>query len=85
LAGLPNFIPNRRKGLLTTDVQGGGDRQAFLWCRIEWRDGHYIIHVPERQSSGQNRCLPNVNAFLPIPVGIEKLRAGDFAEVILLD
>lgn len=85
LAGLPNFIPNKRLGHLTSDVKGGGDRQAFLWCRIQWQDGHYIIHVPERQGSGQNRCLPNVNAFLPIPVGVEKLRAGDLAEAILLD
>lgn len=84
LAGLPNFIPRKRQGQLTASVKGASDRQAFLWCHIEWQDEHYVIHVPERQGSGQIRCLRNVNALLPVPAGVNTLAAGELADVILI-
>jgi molybdopterin molybdotransferase len=84
LAGHLNVLPEKRNAVLTEDVRGGGNRQTFLWCRLEWQENRYNVSVSQRQGSGQNRCLTSANTLLSVPVGVKKLRQGEDVEVFLL-
>lgn len=84
LSGRGKVPPTKRTGILTTEVKGGGKRQAFLWCRVEWTGGGYQVSVPQRQGSGQHRSLQGANALLSIAVGTERLLPGEDVEVFLL-
>ena len=84
LAGQKDPLPARRSGVLATAVEGGGKRQAFLWCRLEWVDNGYRVTVPERQGSGQHRSIQGANALLAMPAGTGQLLPGDAVEVLVL-
>jgi molybdopterin molybdotransferase len=84
LAGFADVVPIRRSGVLANDVKGGGKRQAFLWCRLDWQGDRYRIVVTNRQGSGQNRSLQGANALLAVPVGVERMAAGETVEVLPL-
>lgn len=84
MTGHPPAAGETRRGVLTETVRGGGKRQAFLWCRLEWAGGGYRIHVTRRQGSGQNRSLQGANALLAVPGDIDRLEAGDVVRVQLL-
>jgi len=84
LAGETDLRPVTRKARLLNDVKGGGKRQSFLWCQLEWQEDGYQVSVPQRQGSGQNRSIQGANALLAIPLGVEKLHAGDIVEVLVL-
>jgi molybdopterin molybdotransferase len=84
LAGETDILPEKRRAVLTNKVKGGGERQAFLWCRLEWQESAYKVTPSQCQGSGQNRCLSAANALLSVPVGVEELRAGEDVEVLLL-
>jgi len=84
LAGAAEARPVTRKARLTAAVRGGGDRQAFLWCRLEWAGEEYRVSVSGRQGSGQNRSIQGANALLAIPPGTEALAAGERVEVLVL-
>lgn len=84
LAGQAEVLPAKRQAILSEDVKGGGKRQLFLWCQLEWQDNAYRVKTSRRQSSGQNRCLTNTNAMLPVPIGVETIAAGEKVEVLLL-
>lgn len=84
LAGHSQLLGETRKGVLSETVRGGGKRQAFLWCRLEWDGDGYRVHVTRRQGSGQNRSLQGANALLAVPGDIEKLDAGQVVAVQLL-
>lgn len=83
LAGHTFVLPEKRRAVLTDEVAGGGMRQVFLWCRLEWQESSYRVTVSRHQGSGQNRCLSTANAIIPVPVGISKLQAGELVEVFL--
>jgi len=85
LSGQKDITPKKRTGVLATEVEGGGKRQSFLWCRLEWVDGEYQVTVPKRQGSGQHRSIQGANALLSIPVGTSKLHSGENVEVLLLE
>jgi molybdopterin molybdotransferase len=84
LAGHAQFLPETRKGILVESVRGGGKRQSFLWCRLDWIGDGYRVQVTSRQGSGQNRSLQGANALLAVPVDVETLAAGDVVAVQLL-
>ncbi|MBE0574702.1 MAG: molybdopterin molybdotransferase MoeA [Desulfuromonadales bacterium] len=84
LAGETDILPERRRAILTSEVMGGGERQTFLWCRLKWQERAYIVTLSQCQGSGQNRGLSTANALLSVPVGVEKLGAGEDVEVLLL-
>jgi molybdopterin molybdotransferase len=84
LAGQATVLPETRRAILIDEVTGGGIRQVFLWCRLEWEENSYRVSVSQYQGPGQNRCLSTTNAILPVPVGSCKLHAGDVVEVFLL-
>ena len=85
LFGEKDITPNKRTGALTSEVKGGGKRQLFLWCRLEWAGREYQVTVPKMQGSGQHVSIQGANALLSIPIGTEELRTGEIVEVILLD
>jgi len=84
LSGQVNILPGKRRARLTHGVTGGGKRQAFLWCRLGWDGNSYQVTVSKCQDSGQNRCLADANAILPVPIGTEELEAGTDVEVLLI-
>ena len=84
LAGQPQVQAEMRQGVLVESVHGGGKRQSFLWCRLEWTGNSYLVQVTRRQGSGQTRSLQGANALLAVPIGVEKLEAGEVVEVRLL-
>jgi len=84
LAGKTDLRPVTRRARLLNDVKGGGKRQSFLWCQLEWREDGYRVSVPQRQGSGQNRSIQGANALLAIPLGTEKLESGETVEVLVL-
>jgi molybdopterin molybdotransferase len=84
LAGKTNALSEKRLATLTSEVTGAGNRQAFLWCQLEWHEDGYKVTPSKRQGSGQNRCLTAANAILPVPVGTDKLKSGNMVEILLL-
>ena len=84
LAGERGVRPVTRKARLAGAVKGGGDRQAFLWCRLEWDGEEYRVSVSNRQGSGQSRSIQGANALLAIPLGKTALEAGERVEVLVL-
>lgn len=84
LAGQVNVLPERRRAVLNNGIKGGGTRQAFLWCRLEWQANGYRVIVSQHQGSGQNRCLSAANAMISVPAGIHKLDRGTEVDVLLL-
>jgi len=84
MRGVKDVAPGRRQATLLRDLKGGGQRQTFLWCRCDWREGGYQVDVPQRQGSGQIRSVQGANALLPLPVDGTELNAGQQVEIILL-
>jgi len=84
LAGLINPLSEKRKAVLANEIIAGGNRQTFLWCKLEWQKNGYNVSVLQHQGSGQNRCLTGINALLPVPTGTKKLVKGEPVEVFLL-
>ena len=84
MAGDSNYPLQKRSGMLTEKVHGGGKRQIFIWCQLEWRDDHYEVTPQSRQGSGQNRSIQGANALLSIPVGTTHFAQGEQVEVLLL-
>jgi len=85
LAGEADVLPEKRIATLTHDVIGGGKRQAFLWCSLQWDKSEYQVTVSQRQGSGQNRCLASKNAILSVPTDVKSLYSGDRVEVLLIE
>lgn len=85
LSGHSDILPQKRMATLTHDVPGGGTRQAFLWCSLQWQQDGYAVTVSQRQQSGQNRCLVAKNAILAFPREVKSLSSGQLVEVLLID
>jgi molybdopterin molybdotransferase len=84
LSGEQVITPTSRQAVLLADVVCGGNRQAFLWSRVDWNGEGYQVKVSPQQGSGQNRSLQSANALLAAPVARERLSAGETVEVFLL-
>ncbi len=84
LAGQADVLPEKRRARLTHNVTGDGKRLALLWCRLEWDGNSYQVTASKEQSSGQNQCLADTNAMLPVAAGIEQLEAGTDVEVWII-
>lgn len=85
LAGHVNALPEKRIAALTQEVLGGGKRQAFLWCSLQWDKDEYRVTISQRQGSGQNRSLAFNNAILPVPTYVKSLQPGELVEVLLIE
>jgi len=84
LAGQAEVLPEKRRARLTHNVTGDGKRLALLWCRLEWDGNSYQVTASKEQSSGQNLCLADANAMLPVAAGVEQLEAGTDVEVLTM-
>ena len=84
MAGHRDYHLQKRSGILTGKVQNKGDRQRFLWCRLEWRNDQYQVTVQSHQGSGQNRSIQGSNALLTIPAGTAQIDQGERVEVLLI-
>jgi molybdopterin molybdotransferase len=84
LAGQTDVLPEKRRARLTHNVTGDGKRLALLWCRLEWDGNSYQVTASKEQSSGQNQCLADANAMLPVAAGVEQLEAGTDVEVLII-
>jgi len=85
MTGQTNCHLQKRSGILTGEVKGGGNRQLFLWCLLEWSNDQYEITVRSNQDSGQNRGLQGAKALLSVPVGTTHIAQGEHVEVLLLE
>ncbi len=85
LSGQVDVLPKKRMATLMHEVKGGGKRQAFLWCSLQWEENRYQVTVSQRQGSGQNRCLATKNAILAVPTNVSSLNAGDQVQVLLIE
>lgn len=84
MAGHTDFHLQKRNGILNSKVKGGGDRQIFRWCRLEWNNDRYEVDIQSHQGSGQNLSIQGANALLTIPVGRSQIDRGEIVEVFLL-
>ena len=85
LSGSDTKQPETRLATLTHDIAGGGKRQSFLWCSLEWVENKYYVTVSQRQGSGQSRCLISKNALLSVPTTIKSFKQGDQVEVLVIE
>lgn len=84
LAGDPAPQPRRCRATLTCPVRGAGNRQSFLWGRVEESQGHYRFTPSSRQGSGQMRGLQGAQALLPLAAEGPDLAAGSEVELLLI-
>ncbi len=84
LAGQQDPLPIKRRGILQQEVKVGGQRQAFIWSRCDWSAAGYQVQALDQQGSGQTGAVQAANALLAVPLGHERLTAGQAVEVILL-
>ncbi len=85
MAGHRDDHLQKRNGILTGQVKNKGDRQRFLWCRLEWRNDQYEVTVQSHQGSGQNLSIQGSNALLAVPAGTAQMDQGKRVEVLLLE
>ena len=84
LAGDPAPHPRRCRASLACGVRGAGNRQSFLWGRVEESQGHYLFTPSSRQGSGQMRGLQGAQALLPLAADGPDLAAGSEVELLLI-
>ena len=65
-------------------MRGAGNRQSFLWGRVEESQGHYLFTPSSRQGSGQMRGLQGAQALLPLAADGLDLAAGSEVELLLI-
>lgn len=84
LAGFPGPLQPRLRATLTVAIDGGENRQRFIWGSLQERDGRFDFVPSARQGSGQNRSLQAVQALLPVPGGHPGMTAGTEVVVMLV-
>jgi molybdopterin molybdotransferase len=84
LAGFSTTRPPRLRVALSEAIKGGGNRQRFIWGRLEICDGFFSFSAAHRQGSGQNRSLQGAHALLPMAAYGPDLPAGSEVEILLL-
>lgn len=84
LAGFPATHFPRLRVTLSETIKGGGNRQRFIWGRLEIGNGAFSFSSAQYQGSGQNRSLQGAQALLPVAAHSPDLPAGSEAEILLL-
>lgn len=84
LAGHGPSLPASCQATLTTAVRGGGNRQTFLWGRVEEESGRYRFTPSQSQGSGQTRSLQGAQALLSVAAGSPDLAVGTQVTVMLI-
>ena len=84
LAGWAAPCLSRLRATLTDDVKSDGNRQSFLWGRIELRAGRPFFEPSFRQGSGQHRSTQGAQALLSVEPASPGLAAGSEADVFVI-
>ena len=84
LAGYRPSLASCCQATLTTQVRGGGNRQTFLWGRVDEEQGRYLFTPFQNQGSGQNRSLQGAQALLSVAAGSPDQAVGTEVTVILI-
>ena len=84
LAGFSATHFPRLRVTLSEAIKGGGNRQRFIWGRLEIGNGAFSFSSAHYQGSGQNRSLQGAQALLPVAAHSPDLPAGSEVEILLL-
>lgn len=84
MAGFRDPLSPLCRATLKAPVRGGGKRQTFFWGKVEIKEGRYFFTPSNIQSSGQNRCMQQVHALLPVPIGSPDLEVGQEVEILMI-
>ena len=81
-----NWNPEFIKAIATQEMTGNSKRESYLWGKIDLVDGSYRFEVAGgSKSSGNLINLAQTNALAVIPLGVDKIAAGDKVMAILVD
>lgn len=84
LAGFRDPLSPMCRATLAAPVRGGGKRQTFFWGKVEVKEGRYVFTPSNVQSSGQNRCMQDAHALLPVPIDSPDLEVGQGVEIMMI-
>ncbi len=87
LAGLPQsaWTPTWLNATTTQDLTSSGDRESYLWGKVELRDGEYHYTLSGgTQSSGNLINLAGTNALGVVPIGTNLINAGEKVRVLAI-
>jgi molybdopterin molybdotransferase len=87
LAGLPpsTWQPTWLNATTTQDLKSSGDRESYLWGKVELIDGDYHFTLSGgTHSSGNLINLAGTNALGSIPIGTNLISAGEKVRVLAI-
>ncbi len=88
LAGLPQstWTPTWLNAIATQDLTSSGDRESYLWGKIELIEGEYYFTLSSGTYSSANLIdLAGTNALGVIPVGTNSIETGRKVRVLAID
>lgn len=87
VSGLPesSWHPNWIAATTTQDLTADGQRETYLWGKLDLIDGRYHFSLAGGTQSSANLInLAGTNALAVIPVEVTKLAAGTTVQVLML-
>ena len=87
LAGLPEstWKPTWLKAIATQDLKSSGDRESYLWGKVELIDGDYhFTRSGGTHSSGNLINLAGTNALGVVSIGTNLISAGEKVRVLAI-
>jgi molybdopterin molybdotransferase len=88
LAGLPQstWTPTWLNAIATQDLKSSGDRESYLWGKVEAIDGDYhFTRSGGTHSSGNLINLAGTNALGVMTIGTNLISAGEKVRVLAID
>lgn len=77
----PMFVTGRSPHVLC----GTGQRETYLWGRVQWRDGGYEFQLAEGGANSGNLVnLAQTNGLAVVPVGQTRISAGEPISILWL-
>jgi molybdopterin molybdotransferase len=86
-SGLPasNWIPSWIEATTTQDLTADGQRETYLWGKLELIDGSYRFSLAGGTQSSANMInLAGTNALVVIPIDTNIITAGAVVQVLVL-
>lgn len=88
LAGLPQstWTPIWLNAITTQDLKADGNRESYLWGKLEPIEGQYRFSLSGgSHSSGNLIDLAGTNALAVVPVGVNLIHAAEKVRVLAID
>jgi molybdopterin molybdotransferase len=86
-SGLPTseYQPTWIEAITTQDLTADGQRETYLWGKLELRDGRYHFSLAGGTQSSANLInLAGTNALAVVPIEIDAIEAGTAVRVLVL-